>query len=74
MEAAFRLGEAEGCGEAWVGTEMENRPAQGLYDKFGAKGETFIDRIYHMDRGYEDIEGKLSALGATIRSCGVNAR
>jgi len=32
-----------------------------------ADGETFIDRIYHMDRGYEDIEGKLSALGAKIK-------
>jgi UDP-N-acetylglucosamine 1-carboxyvinyltransferase len=32
-----------------------------------AQGETFIDRIYHMDRGYEDIEGKLTALGAKIK-------
>jgi len=32
-----------------------------------ADGETFIDRIYHMDRGYEDIVGKFSALGATIK-------
>ncbi|SEQ92717.1 UDP-N-acetylglucosamine 1-carboxyvinyltransferase [Solimonas aquatica] len=32
-----------------------------------AEGETFIDRIYHMDRGYENIEGKLAALGAKIK-------
>ena len=32
-----------------------------------ADGETTIDRIYHLDRGYERIEGKLSALGARIR-------
>ncbi|TCZ83903.1 UDP-N-acetylglucosamine 1-carboxyvinyltransferase [Lysobacter sp. N42] len=32
-----------------------------------ASGETTIDRIYHLDRGYENIEGKLSALGARIR-------
>jgi UDP-N-acetylglucosamine 1-carboxyvinyltransferase len=32
-----------------------------------AQGETFIDRIYHMDRGYEDIEGKLTSLGARIK-------
>ncbi len=32
-----------------------------------AEGETTIDRIYHLDRGYEDIEAKLSALGASIR-------
>jgi UDP-N-acetylglucosamine 1-carboxyvinyltransferase len=32
-----------------------------------ADGETTIDRIYHLDRGYERIEDKLSALGARIR-------
>jgi UDP-N-acetylglucosamine 1-carboxyvinyltransferase len=32
-----------------------------------ADGETTIDRIYHLDRGYERIEEKLSALGASIR-------
>lgn len=32
-----------------------------------ADGETRIDRIYHIDRGYEDIEGKLQTLGANIR-------
>ncbi|MEO6264350.1 MAG: UDP-N-acetylglucosamine 1-carboxyvinyltransferase [Luteimonas sp.] len=32
-----------------------------------AEGETTIDRIYHLDRGYENIEAKLSGLGAKIR-------
>jgi UDP-N-acetylglucosamine 1-carboxyvinyltransferase len=32
-----------------------------------ADGETTIDRIYHLDRGYEKIDAKLSALGARIR-------
>ena len=32
-----------------------------------ASGETRIDRIYHIDRGYENIEGKLQCLGADIR-------
>lgn len=32
-----------------------------------AKGETLVDRIYHIDRGYECIEEKLSQLGADIR-------
>ncbi|HVP86908.1 MAG TPA: UDP-N-acetylglucosamine 1-carboxyvinyltransferase [Casimicrobiaceae bacterium] len=32
-----------------------------------AEGRTTIDRIYHLDRGYERIEDKLSALGARIR-------
>jgi UDP-N-acetylglucosamine 1-carboxyvinyltransferase len=32
-----------------------------------AEGETLIDRVYHIDRGYERIEKKLSAVGAKIR-------
>ena len=32
-----------------------------------AEGETVVDRIYHIDRGYETIEEKLSQLGASIR-------
>ncbi len=32
-----------------------------------AKGDTLVDRIYHIDRGYDHIEEKLSQLGATIR-------
>ena len=31
-----------------------------------AEGETIVDRIYHIDRGYEHIEEKLRGLGATI--------
>lgn len=31
-----------------------------------AHGETIIDRIYHLDRGYDHIEAKLTALGAQI--------
>ncbi len=32
-----------------------------------AEGETIVDRIYHIDRGYENIEEKLGGLGARIR-------
>lgn len=32
-----------------------------------AQGETLIDRIYHLDRGYERIEEKLAKLGARVR-------
>ena len=32
-----------------------------------AQGKTTIERIYHLDRGYERIEEKLSKLGARIR-------
>jgi UDP-N-acetylglucosamine 1-carboxyvinyltransferase len=31
-----------------------------------AKGATRIDRVYHIDRGYEKIEQKLAAVGAQI--------
>ena len=32
-----------------------------------ACGETLVDRIYHLDRGYEGLERKLTALGARVR-------
>jgi UDP-N-acetylglucosamine 1-carboxyvinyltransferase len=32
-----------------------------------AEGETTVDRVYHIDRGYENIEEKLGGLGARIR-------
>jgi UDP-N-acetylglucosamine 1-carboxyvinyltransferase len=32
-----------------------------------AEGKTVIARAYHLERGYEDLAGKLAALGATIR-------
>jgi UDP-N-acetylglucosamine 1-carboxyvinyltransferase len=35
-----------------------------------ADGETIIDRVYHIDRGYEHIEEKLKAVGAQIRRIG----
>ena len=31
-----------------------------------ASGTTTIERIYHLDRGYENIEAKLKSLGATV--------
>ena len=31
-----------------------------------ADGETVIDRVYHLDRGYERLEERLSAVGASI--------
>ncbi|MBV9339903.1 MAG: UDP-N-acetylglucosamine 1-carboxyvinyltransferase, partial [Acidobacteria bacterium] len=35
-----------------------------------ADGETIIDRVYHIDRGYENIEEKMRAVGAQIRRLG----
>ena len=31
-----------------------------------AEGETVVDRIYHLDRGYDQMEAKLRAIGADI--------
>lgn len=33
----------------------------------GAQGETLVSRVYHLDRGYENVESKLSAIGANIK-------
>ena len=46
-----------------------------LVAALAAEGDTVIDRIYHIDRGYERVEEKLSLLGAKIRriSSRVNA-
>ena len=32
-----------------------------------AEGETIVNRVYHLDRGYERIEEKLARLGASVR-------
>jgi UDP-N-acetylglucosamine 1-carboxyvinyltransferase len=32
-----------------------------------AEGETIVNRIYHLDRGYDQVENKLKACGAEIR-------
>ncbi|TVQ34676.1 MAG: UDP-N-acetylglucosamine 1-carboxyvinyltransferase [Wenzhouxiangella sp.] len=38
-----------------------------------AEGDTIVDRVYHIDRGYENIEEKLGQLGARIRRLPVNS-
>ena len=35
-----------------------------------ADGESILDRVYHMDRGYERIEQKLQGVGAQIQRMG----
>ncbi len=32
-----------------------------------ARGETVVNRVYHLDRGFERLEEKLSAVGARVR-------
>ena len=39
-----------------------------------AQGETLIDRIYHLDRGYERIEEKLASWAPSSNACASRAR
>jgi aminoglycoside 6'-N-acetyltransferase I len=48
LDRMFALGQAQGCGEAWVGTELDNLPAKGLYESRGARGETFVMYVYEL--------------------------
>jgi UDP-N-acetylglucosamine 1-carboxyvinyltransferase len=52
-------------GAAVMATDL--RASAGLViAALAAEGETVVDRIYHLDRGYEALEHKLSSLGARI--------
>jgi UDP-N-acetylglucosamine 1-carboxyvinyltransferase len=54
------------CGAPVLATDLR-ASASLILAGLVAEGETTIDRIYHLDRGYENIEAKLSGLGARIR-------
>ena len=43
---------------------------QRLLAGLAAEGETLVNRVYHLDRGYERIEQKLAACGAKIDRVG----
>lgn len=63
---AFIKGVAGLEGAAVMATDL--RASAGLVIAgLAAQGETLVDRIYHLDRGYERLEQKLSALGARVR-------
>jgi aminoglycoside 6'-N-acetyltransferase I len=42
VEAMFAWGRELGCREAWLGTELDNLEANGLYIKVGGKGEKMV--------------------------------
>lgn len=63
---AFCTGKSHLTGAPVMATDL--RASAGLVlAAFVAEGETTVDRIYHIDRGYECIEEKFSQLGANIR-------
>ena len=42
LNEMLALGKSLGCEEAWLGTEIDNVPARGLYDSFGIKPAQFV--------------------------------
>jgi UDP-N-acetylglucosamine 1-carboxyvinyltransferase len=63
---AIVLGKTELTGAKVIASDLR-ASASLVLAALVAEGETLIDRVYHLDRGYEGIEEKLSVLGADIR-------
>ncbi|HMM72373.1 MAG TPA: UDP-N-acetylglucosamine 1-carboxyvinyltransferase [Rhodocyclaceae bacterium] len=63
---AIVIGGAELQGARVMATDLR-ASASLVIAGLAATGETLVDRIYHLDRGYEDLETKLGALGARVR-------
>jgi UDP-N-acetylglucosamine 1-carboxyvinyltransferase len=63
---AITRGVAELTGAPVMATDLR-ASASLVLAGLAARGATVVDRIYHIDRGYECIEEKLSQLGADIR-------
>ena len=62
---AFVNGVAELSGATVMATDLR-ASASLVIAGLVAGGETIVERIYHLDRGYEHIEKKLSQVGAKI--------
>jgi UDP-N-acetylglucosamine 1-carboxyvinyltransferase len=63
---AFVTGVAKLQGAAVMATDLR-ASASLVIAGLVAEGETLVDRIYHLDRGYEKLEEKLAVLGARVR-------
>lgn len=63
---AIVAGPRELTGAAVIASDLR-ASASLVLAALAARGETLIDRVYHIDRGYERIEEKLSRAGAKIR-------
>jgi UDP-N-acetylglucosamine 1-carboxyvinyltransferase len=58
------------CGAPVMASDLRASAALVIAGLAASKGETMISRIYHIDRGYERIEERLSAVGADIERVG----
>jgi len=63
---AFVTGVKELAGAPVMATDLR-ASASLVLAALAAKGDTDVERIYHIDRGYEQIEQKLSKIGASIK-------
>ncbi|MBV9303923.1 MAG: UDP-N-acetylglucosamine 1-carboxyvinyltransferase [Acidobacteriaceae bacterium] len=63
---AIVTGENELTGAQVIASDLRGS-ASLILAALAARGESTIDRVYHMDRGYERMERKLAALGANIQ-------
>ncbi|MHB2025349.1 MAG: UDP-N-acetylglucosamine 1-carboxyvinyltransferase [Elusimicrobiota bacterium] len=57
----------ENLSGAWVMASDIRGGAALLVAALAARGRTIIQRVYHIDRGYEDVEAKLRGLGARVK-------
>jgi aminoglycoside 6'-N-acetyltransferase I len=48
VDEMFAIGRAAGCEEAWVGTEVDNLPARGLYESRGGVAEPVVMYVYRL--------------------------
>jgi ribosomal protein S18 acetylase RimI-like enzyme len=48
LEAAFTLGRELGCTEAWLGTEPDNLPAKGLYERRSLPAESIVMYVFKL--------------------------
>ena len=63
---AIVAGPAELTGASVIASDLR-ASASLVLAGLAARGETVIDRVYHIDRGYDKIEAKLAQVGAEIR-------
>ena len=64
--SAIIRGVPELSGAPLMATDLRASVSLMILAGLAAKGETIINRVYHLDRGYERVEDKLAACGADI--------